>query len=301
MPSIEQEGQRIAEELGHGVVYLGPWLPYGRKGEFFGHFFDDRAVTGTSFVAKTLDEAKAALIKARREFGAKPPVFASNPDNILSMREPWDQAFLRALPVISTGLGALSIAIGIMTLRSRSTAQRAYYQDGSYLVSVRYPGQWRDLRDFVIPNDPAVREVYSQTGPDIWVCLDFVCRNISYRRDVGEFWLYPSETLMGYGDCEDTSILLCSLLQNFSNGYVVLGTYQEYGHAWCQLDGEPLETTYTRARHVPDPQNYYPYLYFNQGEVIELWPGALEDIFELRRDEANKINLLGKALETNHG
>ena len=65
------EGQRIAEQLGNGVVYVGPWLPYGRNGEFYGHFFVDRAVTGTSFVANTFDQAKAALIKSRREFGAE--------------------------------------------------------------------------------------------------------------------------------------------------------------------------------------------------------------------------------------
>jgi len=123
-----------------------------------------------------------------------------------------------------------------------------------------------------------------------------VCRNISYRLDVGEFWQVPSETLRGYGDCEDTSILLTSLLRNFTNAHVAVGEYQGYGHAWCQWAGQILETTYTFARVVPDPQDYYPYLYFDDREVIELWPGALEEIFALRHDEVTKLDLMAAAL-----
>ena len=212
--------------------------------------------------------------------------------------EEWDRSFMRALPVVSMGLAVVSVAIGVMGLRSRTMARRMYYQDGSYLVNVRsrwpFTGQWHDLRDFVTPNDPAVQEVYGQYGPASWSLLDFVCRNVSYRRDVGEFWKFPSETLAsGEGDCEDSSLLLCSLN---GYGYVALGTYQGYGHAWCDFDGQVLETTYTQARHVPDPQNYYPYLYFNQAEVIELWPGAMGEIFGLPRKETTKLDLMAKVL-----
>ncbi|GAJ19642.1 unnamed protein product, partial [marine sediment metagenome] len=34
---------------------------------------------------------------------------------------------------------------------------------------------------------------------------------------------------------------------------------RNYGHSWCQLDGQIIETTYTSAIPVPDPEDYCPY------------------------------------------
>jgi len=174
---------------------------------------------------------------------------------------------------------------------------RVQYLEGQYLVNVR--GHWQDIRDFIQPSNPDVLDIYSQIGPNYWALYDFVCRNISYRLDVGEFWQVPSETLRGYyenlegyGDCEDTSILLASLLRNFTQAHVAVGMYRGYGHAWCQRAGQILETTYTSARAVLDPQNYSPYLYFDDQEVIELWPGAMEEMFSLRRNEVTKLDLM---------
>ena len=210
----------------------------------------------------------------------------------------WERAFDRAVPLLGAGLGAVSLVIGIMTLlRSSPLGQRVYYQDGRYLVSVRFPGQWHDLREFIQPDNPEVVAVYSQIGPDAWQLLDFVCRHVSYKSDVGEHWQFPSETLArGQGDCEDSALLTCSLLKNFNDGYVALGSYQGYGHAWCQVDGQILETTYTRAQPVPDPEHYTSYCLFNDREVIELWPGALGEVFELGRNEVAKLNLMAEAI-----
>jgi len=207
-------------------------------------------------------------------------------------KEEWDKAFFRALPVVSAGIGVISAIMGIMSLRSRALAQRVAYEDSQYLVSVRYPGQWRDIREFIQPSNPDVVAVYSQYGPDVWANLDFVCRNIDYRRDTGEFWQFPSETLKGYGDCEDSSILFTSLIRNFTNGHVALGSYQGYGHAWCQLGGRIYETTFTRARAVPNPKDYRTFALFNERETIELWPGSLDDLFRVRRNEATKLSLM---------
>jgi len=190
----------------------------------------------------------------------------------------------------------MCLFLGTMALLHPRASARVYLQDGQYLVNVRYGG-WHDLREFVQPSNPDVLAIYSQIGSDYWSLYDFVCRNIDYRRDIGEFWLTPSETLRGYGDCEDTSILLTSLLRNFTNAHVTLGSFQGYGHAWCELNGEVLETTYTFARPVPDPQDYCPYVCFNDQEVVELWPGALGELFEVRRKEATKLSLMVKALE----
>jgi len=194
--------------------------------------------------------------------------------------------------------GACFGIIGLVAIeRLLRVSTRVRYIDGRYLVAVRYPGEWREIREFVQPDNPDVIACYSQIGPDVWSCLDFVCRNISYRRDIGEFWQFPSETLEGEGDCEDSAILLTSLLKNFTNAYVVLGEYQGWGHAWGTTEGgEILETTYTQAMIIPDPENYRPYVLFNERDVIEMWPGALREVFELRRNEARKLNLRAAAL-----
>jgi len=190
----------------------------------------------------------------------------------------------------------MCLLLGTIALLLPRAWQRVSHQDGQYLVNVRY-GQWHDIREFIQPSNPDVLTVCSQYGPDYWALYDFVCRNIDYRRDWGEFWMTPSETLRGHGDCEDTSILLTSLIRagGVSNCYVVLGNLGGYGHAWCELNGQILETTYTSARPVPDPQDYCPYVCFNDQEVVELWPSALDEVFALERDEATKLNFIAEA------
>ncbi|GAI64988.1 unnamed protein product [marine sediment metagenome] len=119
---------------------------------------------------------------------------------------------LITVPIVAAGIGALSLAtLGVTALTRSPPEQRVYCQDGQYLVSVRYPGQWNDIREFVQPSNPDVIAAYSQYGPDPWNLYDAVCRNIDYRRDIGEFWAFPSEVLAsGTADCEDTSNLLTS-------------------------------------------------------------------------------------------
>jgi len=187
------------------------------------------------------------------------------------------------------------LALGTLAL----SRNRAYYLDGQYLVDVRYFGQSHALRSFIQPSNPDVLAACSQFGPDPWTLFDFVCRNFDYKLDIGELWQFPSETLArGLGDCEDTSILLTSLMRAGGNRcYVALGSIGGYGHAWCQLNGNILETTYTQARLVPDPLDYCLHALFNEVELIELWPGALDDVFALGRDEISKLQLVAQALE----
>ncbi len=211
--------------------------------------------------------------------------------------EYWDRALLTALPVLGIGISLLSVGLTVMERRelARRVAGRVRYVDGEYLVNVRYFNQWVPIREFIRPLDPLVQAVYQLVGPDYWALFDYVTRSIAYRRDFGEYWKYPAETLSGgtTGDCEDTSILLVSLLQNGPfNSYVVVGTYQGYGHAWVDLNGIILETTYTYARLTTDPENYKTYMYFNNVEVVEVSPGALQDIYSVPRAEAKKLRLM---------
>jgi len=212
--------------------------------------------------------------------------------------EEWNRAFEYIVPTVSLGVGTLSVVLATMALsRADSLGRRAYHLDGQYLVSVRYPGQWHDIREFIQPNNPDVMAIYSQYGPDPWILYNFVCRNIDYRRDVAEFWQTPSETLRGYGDCEDSANLLTSLLRcGGINAYTVLGGYQGYGHAWTAQNSFMYETTYTSARPITDPEDYRGYAHFNNEQVVELWPGALGELLELRRNEAAKLNLMAEAI-----
>jgi hypothetical protein len=73
---LEKEGRAIAEKLGNGVTYLGPWFHDEEKKEFLWHTFnDDPAFTGTTFTAKTFQEAKEKLIEKRKLFGMPLPNF----------------------------------------------------------------------------------------------------------------------------------------------------------------------------------------------------------------------------------
>ncbi len=69
------QGEEILRQLDNGLSYRGPWLPYGPDGEFIGHIFNDDTVTETSFVCHDIEECKADLVRARKEFNSEPPVF----------------------------------------------------------------------------------------------------------------------------------------------------------------------------------------------------------------------------------
>ena len=198
---------------------------------------------------------------------------------------------------MSSGLGELPWHTRWPNLGNRVMLNRVYCEDSHYLVAVRYPFQWYNLQDFIQPDNPDVLAIFSQYGPDYWSLYDFVCRNVDYRRDIGEFWLTPSETLRGHGDCEDTAILLTSLIRagGAPNCYVALGSLGELGHAWCLYNGQILETTYTYARQTA-PRDYQLMALFNDVEVFELYPNSLAEVFGLARNEQLKLSLMAEAL-----
>ena len=68
----------------------------------------------------------------------------------------------------------------------------------------------------------------------------WLTENFSYQWEISNTWQNPTETMTKRtGDCEDFSILLCSLLR--SNGwatdsvYVVVGERNDMYHAWVRL------------------------------------------------------------------
>ena len=107
-------------------------------------------------------------------------------------------------------------------------------------------GQWQDIQSYITPHDPTVsakvKETtggYSQDREEFWKdcarLYRWVANNIDYSRDsympilpelmsgnltwTRDFWRMPAETMEeGAGDCEDTALLLASMLLNYNEG-----------------------------------------------------------------------------------
>ena len=113
-------------------------------------------------------------------------------------------------------------------------------------------------RTFVTPNDASVVELKNSilAGKPVitpnWVAIrDWVGTNVQYKSDSevhgeNEFWQFPNETIpLRTGDCEDFSLLLCSLLR--ADGwptdrvYVIVGVNAaaQY-HAWVRVTWEGI-------------------------------------------------------------
>jgi predicted transglutaminase-like cysteine proteinase len=113
-------------------------------------------------------------------------------------------------------------------------------------------------RSFVTPQDQNVIELKNQILKDKtvlavnWMALrDWVGTNMKYKDDLEvygkrDFWQFPNETIpLKTGDCEDFSLLLCSLLRadgwSTDNVYVVIGEQDNMYHAWVRVIWNDLE------------------------------------------------------------
>jgi len=127
------------------------------------------------------------------------------------------------------------------------------YQD--LKADVRHDRQYHVIKSLVQPNDPTVRDVARVlVGADCFIkaSQEFVNSFTTYRREIGDFWATPAETMtprcpvctssedlvplslyenlqevhkctfcgwrgipVRAGDCDDKAILLCSILRNY--------------------------------------------------------------------------------------
>jgi len=214
-----------------------------------------------------------------------------------------------------------------------------------YTRKARYGDQKLDVREFVLPGGLMVAEALEGiwVGEDgleslTWRCWDWVCRQIDYpplpspdyhreeaflrgssvpwvgfmrikRSTKYEFWQFPFETIdHGLGDCEDTAILLCSLLRNPLSAdevHVGVGTYAGYGHGWVSLlkDGERyvLETTLAAAfpggpYQVLEASPYRPLFYFNDEQAFEA-NGGLGELGGAPWEDKGKLRLIAEAYQ----
>lgn len=186
----------------------------------------------------------------------------------------------------------------------------------------RYGNEVLGLWEFVTPDTPAVvkivDEVARSADDPIWALWNWCCRNIKYpprpessnfeitsrsrfrcgwplSRDCDrstnsiDFWQLPFETLTvpRYGDCDDVSYALCSMLLRVMPRDTVrcaLGTYQGQGHCWVvilnpdNLRWYVLEPTLNDAigRGIYDVLDADPYeslIKFDDVTVDDIRPG----------------------------
>lgn len=136
--------------------------------------------------------------------------------------------------------GAISIVAGDSLLKR--------YDD--LLADVRHDHEHHSIRSLVQVDDPEVREVARvlvQATDFISAAQEFVNSFTTYGSEVGDFWRTPSETLEKRTgvDCDDSAILLCSILRNYippDQVYCAFGLWtmggKTDGHMWVVTAGE---------------------------------------------------------------
>ena len=118
------------------------------------------------------------------------------------------------------------------------------------LARVRGDGQFHGIRQLVQPNDPLVREVAAvliQSGDFVRLAQDFVNGYTSYQEEVGDYWDTPGEALRDrYCDCDDSAILLCSILRN----YILAELYSCRPGILCHWTSSEWETDWSHVGTV---------------------------------------------------
>ena len=173
------------------------------------------------------------------------------------------------------------------------------------LLRRRFGDEVWDVREWVTPRAWMVRQVAEAIGPADFPRAQWawVVRNIRYPAsgvlgvdahrilayrgphpvvyETRDFWNLPSETLRdGRGDCEDSAILLVSLLRALrpeAPVYVSVGYFEGLGHVWVTDHSSGAPRVYDTT--VGDPRPEYagmaeapPYLpVFRFNDATALW------------------------------
>lgn len=162
-------------------------------------------------------------------------------------------------------------------------------------ADVRRDGQYHSIRELVQPDDPEVREiarVLMQADDFVGAAQDFVASFTTYRREIGDFWATPGETLEAQTlrreegiefscDCDDMAILLCSILRNYippEDIYCAIGDWNGEGHMWVVMansNGDRvIEATAPSSKRVKG--NYRLYAIFNDQYAFSYPEGLRE-------------------------
>lgn len=137
--------------------------------------------------------------------------------------------------------------------------------DGQYYAMKRFTYLERDIREWVTPNDPLVKEYACalwDSDPNAFIlnAWHFVCSEFNYAREVGDFWYFPEEVLRSHQkyseamaiheemrlptmpprrpgfDCEDLGYALTSLLiAGGADAHANIGYCDTVMHAWATV------------------------------------------------------------------
>jgi len=174
------------------------------------------------------------------------------------------------------------------------------------LADVRHDQKYHSIRSLVQVDDPEVRDVARvlvQAADFISAAQEFVNSFTTYGSEVGDFWRTPSETLEKRTgvDCDDSSILLTSILRNYippdqvfcAFGLWTLGGKTE-GHMFVVTEGEGGEDRILESTAPPAKSTrgkYVLYGMFNDYYTFATDIGLRE--FDLKPVELAEPSLRG--------
>jgi len=196
--------------------------------------------------------------------------------------------------------GAISIVAGDSKIKR--------YDD--LLADVRHDHEHHSIRSLVQVDDPEVREiarVLVQATDFISAAQEFVNSFTTYGSEVGDFWRTPSETLEKSTlapteagvDCDDSAILLCSILRNYmppEQVYCAFGLWtlggKSDGHMFVVTQGEGGEDRIIESTAPPGKVTrgkYVIYGMFNDSYAFSTDIGIRE--FDLKTVELAEPSL----------
>ena len=209
--------------------------------------------------------------------------------------------------IIIFAILSIMVSIGLVYLGVKARTTGIPIFSSYYIINNKMFGEPMDVRSWVTPNEPAIKEVAKefQTGEKIaTITKAYNWLEENYHYDIDDWiilnngriiikggtdsWALPVFTLAQkhqngsiYVDCEDGTFILVSLLRSLGiEAYANVGTVSLngsiYGHAWVtvNLDNKEylLETTLGQslAELKPVPSFYKTDVKFNEKDVIAI-------------------------------
>lgn len=209
--------------------------------------------------------------------------------------------------IIIFAILSIMVSIGLVYLGVKARTTGIPIFSSYYIINSKMFGEPMDVRSWVTPNEPAIKEVAKglQTEDKIaTITKTYNWLEENYHYDIDDWiilnngriiikggtdsWALPIFTLAQkhqngsiYVDCEDGTFILVSLLRSLGiETYANVGTVSLngsiYGHAWVtvNLDNKEylLETTLGQslAELKPVPSFYKTDVKFNEKDVIAI-------------------------------